>query len=83
MCTCTVFVINCAVPEKNPCPPHGRSSENPRGRGVLIVKILKATYEAKLEFPRGTGGAKQKAFCGGVWTFSGTAQCVLDMYMYM
>ena len=37
----------------------------PRGRGVLKVKILEAKYEAKLEFPGGTGGAKQKTFRGG------------------
>ena len=41
-------------------PPHGRSSEVPRGRGVLKVKILEAKYEAKLEFPRGDGGSKTK-----------------------
>ena len=44
----------------NPYPPHGRSLEIPRGRGVLKVKILEAMYEAKLEFPGGTGGAKRK-----------------------
>ena len=36
-------------------PPHGRPSEIPRGRGVLKVKILKAKYEAKLEFLEGKG----------------------------
>ena len=57
-------------------------SKNPRERGVLIVKILKAKYKAKLEFPGGTRGAKQKTFCGGVLDiFCPTAQCVLDMYM--
>ena len=30
------------------------------GRGVLKVKILEEKYEAKLEFPEETGGAKQK-----------------------
>ena len=49
---------------KNPYPPHARSSEIPRGRGVLKAKILEAKYEAKLEFPWGSGGAKQKTFCG-------------------
>ena len=59
--------IDCAVPEKNPYPPHRRSLEIPRGRGILIVKILEAKYEALLEFPGGMGGggAKQKTFCGG------------------
>ena len=36
-----------------------------KGRGVLKVKILEAKYEAKLEFPGGTGSAKQKTFCEG------------------
>ena len=40
---------------KNPYPSHGRSSEPPRGRGVLQVKSLEAKYEAKLGFPGGTG----------------------------
>ena len=43
---------------KKPYPPHGRSSEIPMGRGVLKVKIFEAKYEAKLEFPGGTRGAK-------------------------
>ena len=50
---------------KTPHPPHRRSSEIPRGRGVLKVKILEAKDEAKLEFPRGSRGAKQKTFRGG------------------
>ena len=64
----------CAVPEKNPYPPHGRSSEIPRGRGILKVRSLEAKYEATLEFPGGRGGAKQKLSMEGVWIFSGTAQ---------
>ena len=62
---------------KNPYPPHGRSLEIPRGRGVLKAKFLEAVYENKLEFPGGRwgGGAKQKPSMGGVWIFSGTAQC--------
>ena len=44
------------VSEKNPFPPHGRSSEIPRGKGILKVKFLEAKYEAKLEFPHGRGG---------------------------
>ena len=58
---------------KNPYPPQGRSSEIPRGRGVLKVKILKAKYEAKLEFHGGTGVQTKKPSVGGVWIFSGTA----------
>ena len=61
---------------KNPYPPHGRSLEVPRGRGGggLKVKILETKCKAKLEFPRGSRGAKQKTFHGGVWIFSGIAQ---------
>ena len=44
----------------NPYPPHGRSSEIPRGRGILKVKILEATYEAKPEFRGGIRGCKTK-----------------------
>ena len=50
---------------KNPHPPHGRSLEIPRGRGVLKVKILVAKNEAKLEFSWGEGGVIQKTFRGG------------------
>jgi len=35
---------------KNPYPPHGRSLEIPKGKGVLKAKILEAKCEAKLEF---------------------------------
>ena len=62
---------------KNPYPPHARSLEIPRGRGVLETKSLEAKYEAKLEFPgRGGGGGLQtKNLLWGleVWIFSGTA----------
>ena len=44
---------------KNPSPPLGRSSEIPRGREVLKVKLLEEKYEAKLQFPGGTGGEKK------------------------
>ena len=61
---------------KNPYPPHGRSLEIPRGRGVLEVKILEAKYKAKLEFPEGGGGGVQskKPSVREVWIYSGTAQ---------
>ena len=52
---------------KNPYPPHGRSLEIPRGgggEGVLKVKILKAKYEAKLEFPGGMGVQNKKNLYG-------------------
>jgi len=47
---------------KNPYPPHGRSSEIPKGKGILKAKFLEAKYEAKLEFLGGGGwvGAKPK-----------------------
>ena len=59
---------------KNPNPPHGRSLEIPRGRGVLKAKVLEAMYENKLEFPGGRGAQNKKPSMGGVWIFSGTAQ---------
>ena len=64
---------------KNPYPPHGRSSEIPRGRGVLKVKTLEAKYEAKLDFLGGWGGGGRECKTknlpwGGIWIFSGTAQ---------
>ena len=59
------FFIECAAPEKNQYPPQVRSSEIPRGRGVLKVKILEAKYQAKLEFPGGTGAQNKKTFPGG------------------
>jgi len=55
-----------------PYYPHGRSLEIPKGRGDLKAKLLEGQYEAKLQFPGGCGGAKQKTFVGGVWIFSGT-----------
>ena len=75
-------VLSLYSSRKNQYPPHGRSSEIPRGRGgggwVLKVKILEAKYKAKLEFPRvgWEGGAKKKKKKktfrgGGVWIFSG------------
>ena len=57
-----------------PYYPHGRSLEIPRGRGDLKAKLLEGQYEAKLEFPGGCGGRKQKPSVGGVWIFSGTTQ---------
>jgi len=46
---------------KNPYPPHGRSSEIPRGRGVLKAKILEAKYCMKLNWNfLGGGGCKTK-----------------------
>ena len=62
-------------PRKNAYPPHGRSLEIPRGRGVLKAKFLEEMYENKLEFPgRGGGGQNKKPSVGGVWIFSRTAQ---------
>ena len=51
--------------------------EFPIGRVVLKVKILEAKYEAKLEFPGGTGVQNKKPSVLGVWIiiYSGTAHC--------
>ena len=61
---------------KNPYPPQGRSSEIPRGRGILKATILEPKYEAKPEFPRGREGGgwvqNKKHSMGVVWIFSGT-----------
>jgi len=35
------------------------------GEGGLKAKLLEGQYEAKLEFPGGCGGAKQKTYRGG------------------
>ena len=43
----------------NPYPPHGRSLEIPRGRGVSKAKFLEEMSENKQEFPgEGGGGCK-------------------------
>ena len=68
------YSSHCEAPEKNLYPPHGRSSEIPRGRGVLMAKILEVKYEAKLEFPSRMGSAQQKPSAGGVWIFYGISQ---------
>ena len=47
-------------PTKHPYPPHGKSSEIPRGRGVLKAKFVEAMYENKLEFPGEREGYKTK-----------------------
>ena len=36
---CLRLRSECAVPEKNPYPPHGRSSEIPRGGGSEKTKF--------------------------------------------
>ena len=63
------------VPEKNPYPPHGRSSEISRAEEVLRSQNLrsKQNYEAKLEFHGGWGVQNQNPSVGEVWIFSGTA----------
>jgi len=55
---------------KYPYPPLGRSWEILRGLGVSKAKIFKVKYEAKLEFPEGWGGSKQKpSVVSMVWIF--------------
>ena len=50
---------------QNPYPPHGRSSEIPRGRRVLQAKLLEAKFETKVEFPaRGRGVQNKKVLLG-------------------
>ena len=70
----TVFcVISCLVSKtadfivqfQKKIHTHPMSSEIPRGRGILKAKILEAKYPAKLKFPGGKEGAKQKTFHGG------------------
>ena len=67
LCIKNPIALEMCISRKNPYPPHRRSLEIPKGRGVLKVKILEAKYEAKLEFPLGGGkkGVKEKTFCGG------------------
>ena len=51
------------------------------GEGGLTSQILDAKYEAKLKFPGGTGvqNKKKNLPLGGVWIFSGTAQCNISL----
>ena len=64
---------------KNPYPPDGRSPEIPSGRGVLKAKILEAKCEAQLNFLGGGRVQNKKPSMGGVWIFSGTAQCMMEI----
>ena len=41
---------------KYPCPPQGRFTEIPRGRGVLKAQFSEQKYDTKMEFPEGWGG---------------------------
>ena len=50
------IIDNLCSSSKNPYPPHGRSLEIPRRRGVLRAKFLEAMYEYKPEFPGERGG---------------------------
>jgi len=68
----------CLVPAKNRCPPHGRTLEIPRGKGVLKAKILQAKYEAKLESLE--EGAKQKNLWGEKIYFPGTTHYTCNQY---
>ena len=58
---CTIAMCSS---RKYPYPPHGRSTEIPRGWGVSKAKIFKGKYGAKLEFPEGWGDFNQKTFRG-------------------
>ena len=57
--------VKCAVPEKiHTHPMEGHWKFLGGGEGVLKVKILKAKYEAKLEFPGGMGVQNKKNLYG-------------------
>ena len=46
---------------KYPCPPQGRLTEIPRGRGVSKALFFEGKYDSKMEFPEGwRGGVKLK-----------------------
>ena len=60
--------------------PYKRLLKIPRGRGISKAKLLEEKYEAKLEYPGGGVGAKQKTFNGGrMGTFYGITQQNLCM----
>ena len=59
---------------KYPCPPQGRLTEIPRGRGVSKALFFEGKYGTKMEFPEGWGVQTKKPSVGGVWIFSGTTQ---------
>ena len=46
--------------QKKSTPTRWKVIGNSKEEGGLKVKILEAKYEAKLEFPGGEGGVKQK-----------------------
>ena len=52
------------------------------GGGVLKVKILEAKYEAKLEFPGGTGVQNKKTFCGGSMDIFWNCTICLIKFLY-
>ena len=64
--------IHCVVPEIIHTSPTEGQWKFLGGGGDLKAKLLEGQYKAKLEFPGGCGGAKQKRSMGGVWIFSGT-----------
>ena len=57
-------------------PPTEVHLEIPWGIGVVKSKLLEEKCEAKLEFPGGGEGTKQKPSIRGTWIFSGTTQCI-------
>ena len=67
------------VPEKIHTHPMEGHWKFLGGGGVLKAKFLEEMCENKLKFPGGEGGCqKKKPSVGGVWIFSGTAQCFLN-----
>ena len=58
---------------KYPCPPQGRLTEIPRGRGVPKDKFFEQKYDTKMDFPEGCRGVQfQMPSVGGEWIFSET-----------
>ena len=58
------YVTMCSS-RKYPCPPQGRLTEIPSGRGVSESQFFEQKYDTKMEFPEGWGtGSILKAFCG-------------------
>ena len=49
---------------KYPCPPQGRLTEIPRGRGVSKAQIYEGKYGTKMEFSEGWEGSILKTFRG-------------------
>ena len=63
--------------EETLIPPHRKSMEFTKGRGVASAAVLKEKYGAKLEFPRGGGGGGLDILWNHTLLFTGKESCVL------